>query len=129
MNWLDLQDVAGWVRSPGKAQESPKGFPMFQTANVTVTKKTEAGVGGRGEIILAENVDTIWYIETKDRKTRFVMKDGERFLTIREKLQEQHPDLYIRGIMLTSAPIDEETKGAMEEQDCMLIHVPEEKRG
>lgn len=129
MNWLDLHDVAGWVKSPGKAQESPRGFPMFQTPNVTVTKKSDTGVSGRGELILAENVDTIWYIETKDRKTRFASRDGERFLAIREELQEQHPDLYIRGIMLTSAPVDDEIKGVLEEEDCMLIFVPEEKRG
>ena len=129
MNWLELQDVAAWVKSPGKAQESPRGFPMFQTQHVSQKKKTDIGVSGRGELLLAENVDTVWYIETKDRKTRFSTKDGERFLKIREELQEQYPDLFIRGIMLTSAPLDDDAKAALEEEDCMLVFVPEEKRG
>jgi len=129
MNWLELPDVATWVRSPGKAQESPKGFPMFQTQNVTIKKKTDTGVSGRGKLLLAENVDTLWYIETKDRKTKFNTKDCDRFLKIRDELKEQHPDLYIRGIMLTSAPVDEDAKSILENEDCMLIYVPEEKRG
>ena len=129
MNWLKLEDVAQWIKSPGKAQLTPRGFPMFQTPNVEIVKKTEADLSGRGSVILAENMDAIWYVETKDRKTKFSKQDSDRFLKLKEELKEQHPELYIRGIMLTSAPVDDDTQDMLEEEDCLLIHVPEEKRG
>jgi len=124
MDWLNLTDVAGWIRSPGKATESPDGFPMFQTTNVKTVKKKEAGVSGQGSLVLAENVDTIWYVETKDRKTKFAQQDGERFLHIQDELQTQYPELYVRGIMLTSAPLSQQARDMLEENDCLLIQVP-----
>lgn len=129
MNWLELEDVAQWIRQPGKAQLSPSGFPMFQTQDVKIVKKSDEDLSGRGSLILAKNMDAIWYVETKDRKTKFNTKDGERFLKLKSELEEQHEDLYIRGIMLTSAPVDEEAQNMLKDQDCMLIHVPEDKRG
>ncbi|MBS1270997.1 MAG: hypothetical protein MAGBODY4_00126 [Candidatus Marinimicrobia bacterium] len=129
MNWLELEDVAKWIRSPGKAQLSPDDFPMFQTQDVKIVNKSDENLSGRGSLILAENMDAIWYVETKDRKTAIAAKDFERFLTIRSELKEQHPDLYIRGILLTSAPVDESMQAEFKEEECLLIHVPEEKRG
>jgi len=129
MNWLDLEDVAKWIRSPGKAQLSPAGFPMFQTQDVRIVKKSDAELSGNGSLILAENMDAIWYVETKDRKTAIAARDRERFLTIKSELSDQYPDLYIRGILLTSASVDKEVKTHFEEEDCLLIHVPDDKRG
>lgn len=123
MDWLSLQDVAKWIRAPGKAQKSPKGFPMFQTQEVQILKKNEAGVSGRGPLLLAENVDTIWYIETKDRKSPVNLDDCQRFLNIKGELEELHPERYIRGIMLTSAPFSDQTNSSFENEECLLIHV------
>lgn len=123
MDWLSLQDVAKWIRAPGKAQKSPKGFPMFQTQEVQILKKSELGVSGRGDLLLAENVDTIWYIETKDRKSPFTANDCQRFLAMKSELEESHPDHFIRGIMLTSAPVSDPVTESLEEEECLLIFV------
>jgi len=123
MDWLSLQDVAKWIRAPGKAQKSPKGFPMFQTQEVQILKKAEIGVSGRGELLLAENVDTIWYIETKDRKSPFTADDCQRFLTIKSELEQIHPDHFIRGIMLTSAPVSGQATESFQAEECLLIYV------
>lgn len=123
MDWLNLEDVAGWIRSPGKASQSPNGFPMFQTPNVQVIEKKEQGLSGRGPLVLAENIDTVWYVETKDRKSPFRAQDGERFLQLQEDLREKYPDLYVRGIMITSAPVSQSIRERLEENDCLIIHI------
>ncbi len=127
MNWLNLNDIAEWIRSPGKAQNSPAGFPMFQTQDVQLVKKQAAGVSGRGPLLLAENVDTIWYVEVKDRKTPLGKQDSQRFLTLKSELEQLHSYRFIRGIMLTSAPFSGGVREELEQEDCLLIHVPKEQ--
>jgi len=129
MEWLDLEDVAEWIRVPGRAQSAPKGFPMFQTQKVNLSKKGDIGVTGRGSVLLAENVDTIWFVEAKDRKTPVSKSDKDRFLTIKAELEEIHPDKYIRGILLTSAPVSDTLKDEFVQEDSLLIHVSQSSTG
>ncbi|HKJ69823.1 MAG TPA: hypothetical protein VKA68_17835 [bacterium] len=127
MNWLNLNDIAEWIRSPGKAQNSPKGFPMFQTQDVQLVKKQAVGLSGRGSLLLAENVDTIWFVEVKDRKTPVGKQASQRFLGLKSELEEIHSYRFIRGIMLTSASFSEAVREALEHEDCLIIPVPKEQ--
>ncbi|NIQ08773.1 MAG: hypothetical protein GWO08_02235, partial [Gammaproteobacteria bacterium] len=47
----------------------------------------------------------------------------DRFLTIKTELEEIHQDKYIRGILLTSAPVSDSLKAEFEQEESMLIHV------
>jgi hypothetical protein len=123
MNWLDLQDVAKWISSPGRAHESPKGFPMFQTKDVKHLKKSEAGLPGDGEVLIANNMDTVWFVETRDHPEPVSREDCQQFLQVKEELMKKHPELYVRGILLTSSPIQDSADEPLDAEECYLLQV------
>ncbi len=123
MNWLNLQDVAKWISSPGRAHESPTGFPMFQTKDVKHINKSDIGLPGEGEVLIANNMDTVWFVEARHHSDPVTTDDCLQFLQVKQELKKLHPELYVRGILLTAGPPHDGAGLSLHEEDCYLLQV------
>ncbi|MEZ6196365.1 MAG: hypothetical protein R3F20_11665 [Planctomycetota bacterium] len=67
------------------------------------------------ELIVAKARTATWCLWPVNRRTKFQKRDGEKFLKILNGIQESHPEKPVKGWVLTTGPVCDETRNALNE--------------
>ncbi len=82
--------------------------------------------GGKGnqELIVAKARTATWCLWPLERKAKFSAKDAEKFAAVLQALQEELPAKPVKGWVLTTAPVADEARSALNEGEHRINRVP-----
>ena len=108
--------------SPIEIEDDVVRLPRF--AEIREAYPSDFGAKGNQELIVAKARTATWCLWPLDRKARFTKKDGEKFLGILSAIQETIPQKPIKGWVLTTGPVADDARAALEAEEHRINRVP-----
>jgi len=108
--------------SPIEVEDDVVRLPRF--AEIREAYPTDFGAKGNQELIVAKARTATWCLWPLDRKAKFSAKDGEKFLAILGAIHETVPQKPIKGWVLTTGPVDDSSRAALEAEGHRINRVP-----
>jgi hypothetical protein len=99
--------------SPIEVEDEVVRLPRF--SEIRESEPNDFGVAGSHELIVAKARTATWCVWPLDRKARFSLKDGKTFVKILAAIGEALPHKPVKGWVLTTAPVGDDTRAYLEE--------------
>lgn len=109
-NLLESRELIRLLRKGAPIEVEGETVRLPRFSEIKETFSAEFGVDGNMEVIVAKSRTVTWCLWPLDRKTKFEMKDGERFVKIVDAVKEANPQKPVKGWVLTTAPFTEEIR-------------------
>jgi len=92
-------------------------LPVFQSVEAVSTK--QFGIEGNGRIVLARGRKDVWFVDIKRRGSKVSVKDGQAFVTMRNKLQERYPGQKVTGWLVTTSDVEKAASEYIAKEGCL----------
>jgi hypothetical protein len=115
MTYLESRELIRRLKegSPIEAEGDVVRLPRF--TEIKEAEPEDFGVRAQDELIVAKARTATWCLWPINRRARFQAKDGDKFLKILDGVQEEHPDKPVKGWVLTTGPVCDETRSRLNE--------------
>lgn len=113
-NLIDSRELIKKLKegSPIEVEGETVRLPRF--TEIKESLSSEFGItGGNFEVIVAKSRTATWCLWPLDRKSKFEIKDGERFFKVVDAVKNENPAKPVKGWVLTTAPVGEDTRDYM----------------
>ena len=122
--FLDSRELIRRLKegSPIEVEGDVVRLPRF--SEIKETQPIDFGAKGTQELIIAKARTATWCLWPLDRKARFAMKDGEKFVQILTALEGEMPQKPVKGWVLTTAPVADDCRGLLNDSGHRVNRVP-----
>jgi len=97
-------------------REMETRLPVFQSVEAVPVKNY--GIEGTGRIVVARGRKDVWFVDIKRHSAKVTAKDGESFVSLRDKLQLRYPGQKVTGWLVTTSEVDAKAKTFIAEKGC-----------
>ncbi|MFT7616399.1 MAG: hypothetical protein ACI97A_000020 [Planctomycetota bacterium] len=122
--FLDSRELIRRLKegSPIEVEGDIVRLPRFSEIKEVIP--VDFGAKGNQDLIVAKARTATWCLWPLERKAKFTAKDAEKFTAVLGALQEEIPAKPVKGWVLTTAPVAEEAREALNEGEHRINRVP-----